>query len=167
MENKGLTAPKWMLTVWLKIPQMPKSSKFQWTKASSGVRSPWGHLSSLLRLNKFAKAFQCKNCYYVHCKIDPLWIEFYCRALKSFDIQNAFKNTLGMHQIIKVRSFACALSTHTHLLCNSQTKQFHQRIHRTLFWQAKEGPSMIKNEKISEFAKQSCYLDLNFRTLNS
>ena len=28
-----------------------------------------------------------------------------------------------MHQIIKVRSFAYVLSTHTHLLRNSQTKQ--------------------------------------------
>ena len=47
LENmeKGLTVPKWMLTIWPKIPQMPQnlciSSGFQWKKASSGVGSPW------------------------------------------------------------------------------------------------------------------------------
>ena len=76
MENmeKGLTVPKWVLIVWLKIPQMPqrpeltcpiclgkpKSSWFQCKKASLGVCSPWEKVIGTKKpTGKVRKVFTC------------------------------------------------------------------------------------------------------------
>ena len=128
MENmdKGLTVTKWVLIVQQKIHQKsspkPKSSGFQWKKASLGVRSPWQNCFRQLSFWRSEKRFHNLAPAYFHEKLLPLRYEL----------------RLGMLFDMKVIKFKTAISL------------FHSCIwFKNLEWESGSGPPKFRRHPAS------------------